>query len=87
MTNFHDKHKKQDEKFKETVFKTIAELDAKFDKKLEKQIQTLSIQIKEDSTKFSSKLDTQENKISSFATSYDERLEKISSSNKVSTNI
>ena len=55
-----------DDKFKET----IADQDSKFDTKFEKQLQTLSLQIKEDSTKFLLKLDDQDKKSSSFKTSY-----------------
>ena len=47
----------------------------------------MSLHIKEDYTKFSPKLDAQDKKTSSFATSYDELFDKISSSNKVSTKI
>ena len=45
-----------------------------------------SLQSKEGSTKFSLKLDYQENKISSFAEYYTEHLENMSSKNKFSTN-
>ena len=43
----------------------------------------LSIQIKEDYTKFSLKLDYQYKKISYFTKSYNERLDKMSANNKV----
>ena len=67
--------------------KAFLEQDTKFDENVEKQIQTLSLQIQEDNVKISSKLDDQYKKISSFTESYDERLERISARNKVSTNI
>ena len=53
-------------KFKEYLKETISDQYAKFDAKFEKQIHTLSLQIKYYSTNFSSKLDGQDNKISSF---------------------
>ena len=45
-----------DDNFKEYLKETIAYQDTKFDAKFEKQLQTLSLHIKEDSTKFSLKL-------------------------------
>ena len=42
LSDFDDKHSKQDSKFKET----IVEQDAKFDTKPENQLQTLSLHIK-----------------------------------------
>ena len=72
-----------DDKFKETT----ANQDAKFDAKFQKQLQTLSLQINKDYTKFSLKLDDQDNIISSFTTSYNESLYRMRTNNKVSTNI
>ena len=46
-----------EDKFKEYVKETIVYQDVKFDAKFEKHLQTLSLQIKYYSTKFSSKLD------------------------------
>ena len=45
-----------DSNAKETIEETITDQDENFDTKFEKQLQTLSLHIKEDSTKFSSKL-------------------------------
>ena len=87
FSNFDDKHDKQDVNFKETIEEIIAEQDAKFDAKFENKLQTLSLQIKEDSTKSSSKLDAQDKKLSSFKTSYDSCPEKISTRNKNITKI
>ena len=72
---------------KETIEETNSEKDAKYDTKTENQLQTLSLHIKEDSTNFSSKLYAQDKKLSSFTTYYDERLEKMSTRKKFSTNI
>ena len=47
----------------------------------------MSIQIQEDKENISSTLDAQDNKISSFTTSYNEHLDKICTRNKVSTKI
>ena len=80
LTNFYDK-------FKESLKETISDQDAKFDTKFKKQVQTLSIHIKEDSTKFSLKLDDQDNKLSSFKASYNEHLKKMSSNKKVKTKV
>ena len=46
----------------------MADQDATLYAKFEKQLQILSLRIKEDSTKFSLKLDAQDKKISSFTT-------------------
>ena len=73
LPNFYDKHAKQDKKLIETIEEKIAEQDEHFDK--------------EDYTKFSSKLDDQDKKLSYFKTSYNERHEKISTNNKISTKI
>ena len=69
--NFDDDHAKQDAKSKETIEETISEQDAKFYEKFEKKLQNLSLQIKEYSTKFSSKIYDQDKFFSSFTTSYD----------------
>ena len=53
----------------------------------EKQLHTLSLHIKEDSTKFSSKLDSQDNKKYFLKAYYNERLDIISINNKVSAKI
>ena len=66
LSNFDDKHAKQDANFKET----IAYQYEIFYEKFEEQLHTLSLQIKEDSTNFSLKLYDQENIISPFKTSY-----------------
>ena len=66
---------------------TISDQEAKFYTKWEKELQTLSFHIKEDYTKFSLKLDDQENKISSFTASYNEHLDKMRANKKVSTKV
>ena len=65
----------------------IAKQDAKFETNFEKKLQTLSLHIQEDNNNISSALDAQYKKISSFATSYDGRLVKMSTTNKISTKI
>ena len=47
----------------------------------------MSLQIHEGNKNIFSELDPQDNKVSSFKTSYDESLNKISARNKISTNI
>ena len=66
-----------DNKFKVSLKETIADQDAIFDAKSEKQLQTLEIYIKEYSTKFSLKIYDQDNKVSSFTASHNERLKKM----------
>ena len=78
-----------DDKFKEN----LSDQDAKFDAKFEKQHATLlhlcplSLHIQEDTNKFSSKIDAQGEKISSFVTSYKYRLKKISARKQFRTKI
>ena len=83
LSSFNDNNVKQDEKSKGSISEKNAEFDAKF----ENQLQTLSLQIQEDNKNTSSRLYYQDKKISYFTTSYYERLDKISTRNKVSTNI
>ena len=71
-----------DDKFKEYLKETIADQNAKFDEKSEKQIQTLSLHIKEYYTKFSLKLDDQDNKISFLTGSYNYPLKNMSANKK-----
>ena len=52
LVNIDDKHGKQDAKFKEKLEETISDQDAEFDAEFEKQFHTLSLHIKEYSTKF-----------------------------------
>ena len=59
-----------DDTFKECLKETIAQKDAKFHAIFEKLLQTLSLHIKVDSTKFSFTLDDQDKKTSSFTESY-----------------
>ena len=59
-----------DDKFKEYLKETIAYQDMKSAKDFEKHIQILSLRIKEYSTKFSLKLNDQENNTSFFTESY-----------------
>ena len=80
LANFYDK-------FKESLKETIADQYEHFDEKFEKNLQTLSLHTKEDSTKFSLKLDDRDNKISSFTASYNELLDNLSANNKSRTNI
>ena len=48
LANFDDKNFKKYAKFKETIEESTADQDEKFDAKFENQIQTLSLQIKEE---------------------------------------
>ena len=74
---------KQDAKSKDKV----SEQDSNFDAIFEKQFYNLLLQIQEDNKIISSTLYAQDKKMSSLTTSYNERLHKMSSSNKVRTKI
>ena len=55
LSNFYDN-------FRESLKETIADQDATYDTNFEKQLHTLSLHIKENSTKFSLKLYDQDKK-------------------------